>query len=193
LAGSGGEDGMKPLETLRNEHGLIRQYLESLTLAEQKLEASTKPPREFFDKAVDFHRRFANEFHHVKEEHMMFVRLAQKKGGAWDGQIESLRHQHETTRDYMSAIASALDGYEQGNEAKTSVILENLVAFNAMLKDHIHTEDHVFFPMVQKEFTKDEEAQLEAEFEKIRMKVGENTFEECHKMVVEMGSIVQHM
>ena len=47
--------------------------------------------------------------------------------------------------------------------------------------------------MVQKEFTKDEEAQLEAEFEKIRQKVGEDTFEQCHKMVVEMGSIVSHM
>ena len=93
----------------------------------------------------------------------------------------------------MSEIASSLDAYEQGNEAKTSIILENLAAFNSMLKDHIHTEDHVFFPMVQKEFDKDEEAQLEAEFEKIRMKVGENTFEESHKMVVEMGSIVSHM
>ncbi len=184
---------MKPLETLRNEHGLIRQFLENLTLAVKELEANRKPPREFFDKAVTFHKKFAYDFHHVKEEHMMFVRLAQKKGGAWDGQIESLRHQHETTRNYMSAIAGALDGYEQGNDAKTSVILENLVAFNSMLKDHIHTEDHVFFPMVQKEFTQDEETQLQAEFEKIRLKVGEDTFEESHKMVVEMGSIVSHM
>ncbi|KPJ83729.1 MAG: hypothetical protein AMS18_17305 [Gemmatimonas sp. SG8_17] len=184
---------MKPIEILRNEHGLIRQYLENLTLAEKKLENNERPPREFFDKAIEFSGTFATQYHHVKEEHMMFVRLAQKHGGKWDGQIEALRHQHETGRDYMSAIKGALDGYESGNAVKQSVVLENLAAFNAMEKDHIHTEDHVFFPMVEKEFTAEEEQQLAAEFEKVREKVGEDTFEDCHKLVVEMGSILSHM
>jgi hemerythrin-like domain-containing protein len=184
---------MKPLEMLRSEHGLIRQFLENLTLAEKKMENNEQPPREFFDKALEFADVFATKYHHVKEEHMMFVRLAQKHGGKWDGQIEALRHQHETGRDYMSAIRSALDGYESGNAVKRSVVLENLAAFNAMEKDHIHTEDHVFFPMVAKEFTAEEEEQLGVEFEKVRQKVGESTFEECRKLVGEMGSILSQM
>jgi hemerythrin-like domain-containing protein len=193
LGGGRGGDQVKPLEILRNEHGLIRQFLENLTIAEKKMEGNEDPPREFFEKAVEFSSKFATNYHHVKEEYMMFVRLAQKQSGKWDGQIEALRHQHENGRNYMSAINGALDGYEAGNPVKRSVVLENLAAFNAMEKDHIHTEDHVFFPMVEKEFTADDEAEMVAEFEKTRQKVGESTFEDSHKLVVEMGSLLKHL
>ena len=70
---------MEPLEVLRNEHGLIRQYLDNLALAVQKMENDARPPKEFFDKAIEFARTFADTFHHYKEEHVMFVRLAQAK------------------------------------------------------------------------------------------------------------------
>lgn len=95
---------MRPLETLRNEHGLIRQFLDNLALAVAKLENEERPPKEFFEKAVLFARTFADTFHHIKEEHVMFVRLAQKNNGAIDGQIESLRHQHDRGRNYISAL-----------------------------------------------------------------------------------------
>jgi len=66
---------MQPLETLRNEHGLIRQFLDNLALAVAELESEKRPPKEFFEMAVLFARTFADTFHHIKEEHVMFVRL----------------------------------------------------------------------------------------------------------------------
>ncbi len=184
---------MQPLETLRNEHGLIRQFLDNLALAVEKLENEERPPKEFFEKAVQFARTFADTFHHIKEEHVMFVRLAQKKSGAIDGQIEALRHQHERARDYIAAITDDLKGYGAGQPIPTSRILENTAAYVALLRNHIHKEDHIFFPMVQGELTREEEEQLQVEFERARVKVGEDTFETNHKLVVDMGSMLVHM
>jgi len=184
---------MKPLETLRNEHGLIRQFLDNLTLAVEKLQNEEPPPREFFDLAVEFAREFADRFHHFKEEHVMFVRLAQKKSGAIDGQIEALRHQHERGRNCVAAIADALDGYAAGKPAQVSQVLENVAAYAALLRNHIHKEDHIFYPMAQEVLSAEEESQLEAEFAKAREKVGEDTFERCHKLVVDMGSMLTHL
>ena len=184
---------MEPLEILRNEHGLIRQFVDNLSLAGEKMADGERPPTQFFAKAVQFAKTFADEFHHPKEEYVMFVRLAQKKGGAMDGEIESLRHQHEHARNYMSNISLALNGYDEGNPIKTSEILENMGAYIIMERAHIHKEDHVFFPMVAQEFSDDEMAQVKAEFEKVRDKAGGEKFEEAHKLVVEMGSILQHM
>ena len=110
---------MKPLETLKNEHGLIRQFLDIMEGALKKLREGERPPREFFEKGIHFARKFADEYHHLKEEHIMFVRLAQKQSGEYDGEVESLRHQHETGRDHIAAIGAALDGYETGNPIKT--------------------------------------------------------------------------
>ena len=70
---------MAVTEMLVNEHGLIRRFLEELALADEKLENGVKPPRDFYEKAVQFARTFADRFHHIKEEYVMFVRLAQKK------------------------------------------------------------------------------------------------------------------
>lgn len=184
---------MKPLETLRNEHGLIRQFLDNLALALEKLEQGGRPPKEFFDMAVQFARTFADTFHHIKEEHVMFVRLAQKKNGALDGQIEALRHQHERGRNYISAIREALEGYAAGQPIPTSQIIENTAAYAALLRNHIHTEDHVFFPMVQDVLTEVEDEALQAEFDKAREKAGEDFFEKSHKLVVDMGSQLVHL
>ena len=184
---------MRPLEALRNEHGLIRHFLDNLALAVEKLENGERPPREVFDKSVQFARTFADKFHHIKEEHMMFVRLAQKKDGVLDGEIEALRHQHERARDHIATIAGALDGYAADQPTQTGKILESAAAYVSVLRNHIHKEDHVFFGLAQEALSAEEEEQLQQEFEKASQKAGGSFFEESHKLVVDMGSVLIHM
>ncbi len=184
---------MKPLEILANEHGLIRQFLDNLALAVEKLENEERPPKEFFENAVQFARTFADAFHHFKEEHVMFVRLAQKRDGTIDGQIESLRRQHERARNYISEITDALDGYAAGQPIQVSQVLESTAAYISLLRNHIHKEDHVFFPLVQEELSDEEEQQSQLEFEEARQTAGEDTFEDSHKLAVDMGSMLAHM
>lgn len=70
----------------------------------------------------------------------MFTQLAQKTGGAFDGQIESLRHQHERGRNSIAEIASSLEGYTRGNEIQTTALIENLAAYISLLRHHIHED-----------------------------------------------------
>jgi hemerythrin-like domain-containing protein len=184
---------MDPIETLSNEHGLIRQYLDNLALATTHLEEGRRPSRAFFEKGIDFARTFADRFHHFKEEHVLFVRLAQRKRGEIDAQVEALRQQHERGRELMSAVAAALDGYEANDEGRTAELVENLAAYVALLRHHIHLEDHVFYPMACKTLSADEISELEAEFARQRDKDGAGTFERSHKTVVDMGSIITHL
>ena len=184
---------MKPLETLRNEHGLIRQYLDNLEDALRQMREGNRPPKEFFENAVKFGRDFADGYHHPKEELIMFVRLAQKFSGEYDGQIESLRHQHETGRNHISTIEAALVGYEDDSTFRFDEITESLTNYIPMLRDHIHTEDHVFFPLAYQKLSEEEQEQLQVEFDKAKEKSGESIFEESHSLVIEMGSILRHM
>ena len=163
---------MRPMEVLRNEHGLIRQYLDNLALAVEKLESEERPPREFFEKAVQFARDFPDGVHHFKEELVLFVRLAQKHGGEIDGQIDALRQQHERARNHIAAIDAAIGGYAEGKPIATSELIENVAAYVALLRNHIHLEDHVFFPMAQEKISAAEEEQLHVEFERARQKAG---------------------
>ncbi len=184
---------MNAIETLSNEHGLIRQYLDNLEQAAKKIEEGQYPAREFFDSAVEFARTFSDKYHHFKEEHIVFMRLAQKHGGEFDPQIEALRHEHERGRSLVSGIAASLDGYAAGDARKVSELLENIGAYVALLRHHIHVEDHIFYPKAHEEMSPAELEAFEDEFRKVRERLGDTTFEESHKQVIDMGSMLVHM
>jgi hemerythrin-like domain-containing protein len=184
---------MDPLETLSNEHGLIRQYLDNLALAGERIENGQYPSTAFFEKALEFARGFSDKFHHFKEEHVLFVRLAEKKKGEIDAQLETLRNQHERGRELVAGVGHALDGYAARDPNQVALLLEQMAGYRALMRHHIHTEDHVFYPMARKELTPEELDQLSAEFEKQRQKYGGDCFERNHKIVVDMGSILKHL
>jgi len=184
---------MEPLETLTNEHGLIRQFLDNLSLAADHIENGRRPSTAFFEKGIEFARTFADSYHHFKEEHVLFVRLAQKKQGEVDAQLEALRQQHERGRELVSSISNALEGYVAQDPTKTGEMLESIAAYSALLKHHIHVEDHVFYPMVKRTLTEDEMDMVSTEFVNQREKHGGDAFERSHKLVVDMGSILAHL
>jgi hemerythrin-like domain-containing protein len=184
---------MKPLEILANEHGLIRQFLDNLALASSSIEDGKRPSLAFFEKGLEFARTFTDSFHHFKEEHVLFMILAQKRQGELDAQLDALRYQHERSRELISNMSKALEGYAAQDPSKTADLLENMSAYASLLRHHIHTEDHVFYPMADKALTDEQMDAVAQEFTKQKDKVGPDTFEHCHKLVVDMGSILTHL
>lgn len=184
---------MQPIETLTNEHGLIRQYLDNLALAATQIEDGKRPSQAFFDKALEFARQFADSYHHFKEEHVLFVRLAQVKRGEIDAQLDALRYQHERGRELTATIARCLDGYVARDERATSDLLEAMAAYTALLRQHIHVEDHRFYPLARNVLGSDDLERLELEFAAQHERHGGDMFERSHKLVVDMGSILTHL
>jgi hemerythrin-like domain-containing protein len=184
---------MNPVETLANEHGLIRQFLDNLTLAASRIEEGQRPSAAFFEKALEFARGFANEYHHFKEEHVLFVQLAALKKGEVDAQLDVLRFQHERCRELLSTIARSVEGYV-GHEARaTGDLVEALAAYAALLRHHIHLEDHVFYPLAGNVLSAGQMDSVARQFEQERERHGGDAFERSHKLVVDMGSILTHL
>ena len=80
--------------------------------------------------------------------------------------------------------------YDQGEDARTTILLENLAAYTSVLRNHIHKEDHSFYPLVDKEFSEAEQQSLLKEFHKEESKAGGQIFEESQKLVMEMGALL---
>jgi len=183
---------MKSLEILKKEHGLIRHALDIFALAQEELEMGERPPREFFEKAVEFSRTFADRFHHFKEEYLMFGLLAEKKEGFYDGEIGALRYQHERGRKCVDGVENSLEGYAQHDAIATTMLLENLAAYIALLKLHIYIEDQIFFRMVEKDLSEEEDRMLLEQFRHEEKRIGsEDFFENSRKLVHEISSIIK--
>jgi hemerythrin-like domain-containing protein len=181
---------MNILQSLAHEHRLIREYLDNLAFAVERLEHGERPPKELFENAVLFAREFVDGYHHFKEEHQMFVMLAQKVKGKHDAAIDVLRYQHERGRAIVSAISQAIPGYHSGDERDFLAVLENVAAYGALLRQHINREDSVFYPMAKKELSKEEQERLREEFQRADEKAGEDCFERNEERVTKMAALL---
>lgn len=181
---------MNPIEILANEHGVIRQALDSCHLARQQMEEGTNPPAEFFEKVVEFARTFVDKRHHFKEEYLMFGRLAEKHQSELDAEIEALRQQHDHGREFVSEMANALDGYSKGKDAQVTIMLENIAPYTTMLRHHILREDRVFYPMVEETLSQEELDDLAALYVKEDEKAGQDTFERMRGLVDELRALL---
>ena len=90
----------------------------------------------------------------------MFGLLSQKKDGAHDGEIGTLRFQHERCRTFIGEIEKSIKGYSAGDEIATTMLLENLASYTSLLKLHIYIEDRIFFKMVKKTMSENEDHAL---------------------------------
>ncbi|MBI4879274.1 MAG: hemerythrin domain-containing protein [Planctomycetes bacterium] len=182
---------MKPLETLKAEHSLIRQYLTVLSQARETMEEGGRVPKQVFELAVRFSRDFVDKYHHFKEELQLFTLLAQKHGGDFDGPIGALRNQHENGRDHVTAIDRAKEGYDLGRATEAGELLEHLAAYISMLRQHIHTEDHGIYQRAEALLTADENRNLEREFRRADEKAGPGFFDKARDSVLQMDALLK--
>lgn len=174
---------MSALDLLKKEHKLIQRYLDNLTVAQELLIARENVPVSVIDKTVRFAKDFMNKTHHFKEEYVLFLKLAEKKGGELDPQIVSLRDQHERSRGLVAKIKEVQKGYEKGDEVAFSALAENMGYYVSLEKSHLFRENHVFYPMAEEVFSAEEMAEFDAEFTKIDEKQGKGTFQKGVEMV----------
>lgn len=72
------------------------------------------------------------------------------------------------------------------------MLLENLASYISLLKLHIYIEDQIFFRMVEKELSEDEDRMLLEQFKHEEKRVGtEDFFENSRKLVHEISSIIK--
>lgn len=180
---------MNAVDILIEEHILIRHFLDNLSIALIELEKDRRPPREFFDKAIEFALNFMDEFHHYKEEYVMFTQLEYLKDGALGGQIKSLKQQHVRGRNYIQKISDSLDGYVKGNDCDIAAIIENMAAYISLLKNHLHMEEYILFPMVKETFPENVLRGLVQLYNKEDQKNGGETLKCSRKLIEQMNRL----
>jgi hemerythrin-like domain-containing protein len=174
---------MSALDLLKKEHKLIQRYLDNMSVAQDLLAVRETVPPSVIENSIKFAKEFMNKTHHFKEEYVLFLKLAEKKGGDIDPQIVSLRDQHERSRGLVAKIKESLGGYKKGDEVSFSTLAENMGYYVSLENQHLYRENHVFYPMAETLFSADEMAEFDAEFEKIDEKQGKGSYDKGLEMI----------
>lgn len=163
---------MNITKVLIDEHQLILKVLGLLGKARLCLENGERIPPGFFETAMNFCSGFADQFHHFKEEFLLFGFLSYKKQGGLDSAMGTLRYQHSRCRECIAGILQALPGYEENDGIALSFLLENLAVYGSLLQRHIYEEDVVFFPLAENILTPEEKESLVHQFEEEEERIG---------------------
>jgi hemerythrin-like domain-containing protein len=131
------------------EHRVIEGVLGALESLADSAAREEKVDREIVAEFARFFREFADRCHHGKEEKQLFVVLADVGLSPEQGPIAVMMAEHEEGREHVRALAALGAGDGPLSRKERDDLIIHASGFAVMLRDHIHKEDTVLFPMAE--------------------------------------------
>ena len=127
-----------PIKVLFDEHEIIISAI-TISKSAQKLIAD-KPDvyQKVITELIAFFRQFADQYHHYKEEIILFPEMNKKNELLEDGVIKEMFNNHEEFRDMLAEIEDCLNKKDYTNtQAKLNNYAEALLEHIAVENDEV--------------------------------------------------------
>lgn len=158
---------MQATDILMEEHRVIVRVLDALETAANRLSAGQAIPMDFFMKAADFIKNFADGCHHKKEEGILFSVLAANGMPRDTDPIAMMLEEHEAGRRFTRAMRASAERVQAGDAAALSQVTQNALGYVSLLRRHIEKEDQALFPMADNVIPVEQRAQMLADFKRV--------------------------
>ena len=148
---------MKCIDHLMQDHKIILRSLNVLQCMAEGENSERIDPNDI-DILLRFLRAFADEYHHIKEESVLFPELM-RTSEAQAGPLRHLLFEHDQER-------SLVEGLEDELRCKKSI--EFVLFANRLtsrIRSHIEKEDGILFPIIEALISKKQDEKICAEFE----------------------------
>ena len=139
----------KSIENMKNEHRQIEQVLGALETMTLRASIGMAPEREIVKKFALFFQKYADRWHHGKEEDRLFKKMHEFGFPMEAGPLAVMLFEHNEGRTHVGALAAI--GAKSGpltHEELTS-IQSHAEAFIPLLRSHIQKEDNILYPMAE--------------------------------------------
>jgi hemerythrin-like domain-containing protein len=131
-----------PIARMVEEHTHIKRLLALLPALIGELGRDWDAAAPLVARSLDFIRQYADRYHHAKEEDLLFA--------YFDRESDILRvmvQDHVEGRDHVRCAAEGLEARDPGRVA------HHLRAYGELLTGHIHREDTILYPWMDRTLT----------------------------------------
>lgn len=136
---------MHSIEILMAEHQIILKKLAGL---KELLPTLAVPDLHLVSKYMDFIRIYADEYHHAKEEKILFPWMIEQNPAFEFGPIGCMIKEHELGRKLIQNAVCILEKENISGE-EIEALKDLLGNFITVLADHIGKEDNVLYQMAE--------------------------------------------
>ncbi|DAC51772.1 MAG TPA: hypothetical protein D7H97_01285 [Candidatus Poseidoniales archaeon] len=166
-------------QRLMAEHEEINSVLNTLFRAIRLERSGTFLGARFWRDAIDFIRGFSDEFHHAKEENILFPVYCENGMQDDYGPVAVMLKDHENFRSFLKIIEESLSQGEEDNIKRwqaTGNFIEGL-------RFHIHKENNILYPMGEEILSREDEDCLMQIFDLVEETLGgSSTVEHYRKL-----------
>src|SRR3989344_6473793 len=95
----------EPTKILSEEHQFILKVIGALNRECDALEKGKGIDKNFFERAIDFIRNYADKFHHAKEEDILFKELCKDDVNMHCNPTEQMLYEHDLGRNFVKGMS----------------------------------------------------------------------------------------
>jgi hemerythrin-like domain-containing protein len=158
---------MQATDILMEEHEVILRVIGALAIETDRLAAGQDVRPGFFLDAADFIKGFADGCHHKKEEGVLFEAMASAGLPVQAGPIAVMLAEHEQGRAFTRGMRDAANRLAAGDESARGQVVSNARGYAALLRQHIHKENGILFPLADQVIPLNKQAQVAEDFERV--------------------------
>ena len=180
---------MDAIETLMSEHRLIERALDSLVAFADEVSRKTTDEKEELGRYVTFIRAFADAYHHGKEEDILFAAMVEAGFSRESGPIAVMLWEHDQGRAHVRALAGLAAQAGPWTAEDRQGLAEHANGFAMLLRQHIHKEDAILYPMAEQRLPRAVMARVCLDCEAYeRRKIGSGEHERLRSLAEELTS-----
>lgn len=160
-AATGKTGSSPPIRKLVAEHRWILRWAALIPFVIQHADLDTAEGRQLVLDGVEFIRAYADQFHHSKEEDILFRYFSPDMDI-----IQAMLTDHETAREHVCAIVAAVEARDSAAAG------EHLLAYADLLREHIRKEDDILYPWMDRLLLDSQVGQMYAQFSEVDRQFG---------------------
>ena len=169
-----------PVQRLVDEHNWIKRLLALIPVMVDEIRASGEIDSELLLAAVDFIRGYADRFHHMKEEDILFDYTDRNATI-----VQVIFQDHDRARGFVRAIVQAV---EDGDH---DALCSNLINYRDLLTEHIDKEDKILYPYIDRALTTSQVGQIFQRFEESESRLTDDVPRKYEQFIVSLTNRFQ--
>jgi hemerythrin-like domain-containing protein len=143
-----------PVQRLVDEHVWILRLLARIPDVVDEINTADVIDGDLLRAMVDFIRGYADRYHHMKEEDILFDYTDRETPI-----VHVILQDHERARQYVRGIVQATEEYDG------SALCANLIRYRELLSEHITKEDEILYPYIDCALTTHQVGEMWQRFE----------------------------
>jgi hemerythrin-like domain-containing protein len=171
-----------PTDRLEVEHRIIAKIILVVSMIADQLGTGQSVDVEVLQRMVEFMRIYVDQFHHGKEEQLLFPLLVRCGVPTRGCPIEALTHEHILGKELVVGLSEALLGYQKYGPVAEDTLVKSLRGLADLYTNHIWKENFLLFPMTNKVLSLDDLNALSRDFEKMEQELSSQAYESLERL-----------